>query len=374
MRYAMRNNMNIGQMHVNESSTHYMTQDELETYCRENLNNKWKDVVKTAWIKVIEKAKAGKKYETVTRDEDGGTWKETVNVAKPDDFVIQNAYGSGKNKEVDDKKDPSRWLLSGSKIAKNYIVKGDVEPGKCYQPVKVVRKGIMLKEPIKIIASWGEEMNCKKGDWLVKAGDKDVYRVDKTVFDNTYEVIGDSSMNESSKAHHTRKQILEAIQYWKKQLENGNFLDESTVEGMNRIEKPMRRVHRSGAPLTVAELIEASRNLYDNQQNAPLNAGIDGQIYGQVNNVIDDNGKCILTLAPYKNGRRSKDLSVNGDRSPAISFDEIVKEVKSMPLHSEVVVKMKDPYGFGPKAAVPVEQEIEAFDIDSAYGLFLRLV
>ena len=172
----------------------------------------------------------------------------------------------------------------------------------------------------------------------------------------------------------TREQILEAIQYWKKQLENGNFLDESIVEGMNRIEKPMRRVHRSGAPLTVAELIEASRNLYDNQQNAPLNAGIDGEIYGQVNNVIDDNGKCILTLAPYKNGRRSKDLSVNGDRSPAISFDEIVKEVKSMPLHSEVVVKMKDPYGFGPKAAVPVEQEIEAFDIDSAYGLFLRLV
>lgn len=171
---------------IHENAVKKLSQEELADYVRTNLGNEWEDVIKSAYIKVIEKAEPGKVYETVTRDENGGEWKETKNTAKEGQFLIQNAYGSGDDRQPDDKKDPSKWLLAGDKIKKNYQVKGEVEVGQCYAPNPVPRKGIELKEPITLIASWGEEMHCKAGDWLVKAGENDIYRVEKVVFQNTY--------------------------------------------------------------------------------------------------------------------------------------------------------------------------------------------
>ena len=168
------------------TSKHPMTQDELENYCQDTLGGDWKTVMKTAWMKVISKPTPGEKYETVTRDENNGSWVETKNTAKEGDFLVQNAYGS--NHEPDDDKDPSKWFLSDKKIMKNYQVDGEIKVGKSYAPNPIQRKGIKLTEPIVLLASWGEEMNGKDGDWLVKAGEGDIYRIDKTVFENTYEI------------------------------------------------------------------------------------------------------------------------------------------------------------------------------------------
>ena len=174
---------------------------------------------------------------------------------------------------------------------------------------------------------------------------------------------------------YTKQQILEAIKHWEKQLKLGNYKEtnEATIEGDNRIGKPMRRVHNEGLPVIVAEFKEAAGQLYPGQENAPLNAGVDGEIYGQVNQVLSQNGKCILTLAPYRNGRRSKDLSVGGFTGAPLKLSQAIHLMDNIPETAEVYVRMKDPYGFGPKADVPVEHPVECIDIDSAYGLFLRL-
>ena len=162
-----------------------MSQDELEAYCRDSLGGKWQDVVKTAWIKILEEAVEGQKYTTVTRDEDKGEWVETANIAKGGQYLVQNVYGDGH--QPDEEKDPSKWLLKKSQIENNYELNSPIEVGMCYKPKTIVRKGVQLNEPISFVASWGSQMNAKTGDWLVKAGEGDIYRIDKTVFFNTYE-------------------------------------------------------------------------------------------------------------------------------------------------------------------------------------------
>ena len=52
---------------------------------------------------------------------------------------------------------------------------------------------------------------------------------------------------------------------------------------------------------------------------------------------------------------------------------EVVHVLQSVPKTAKVVVRMKDPYGMGPNADVPIECDVEAIDVDSAYGIFLRV-
>ena len=180
----------------------------------------------------------------------------------------------------------------------------------------------------------------------------------------------------------TRKQITEAIAYWQKQLKLGNYkktdesknVNERTIEGTNRIEKPMKSImNDNGQNVTVAELCDIADALYDGQDNALLNVGRHGEIFGQVNQVLNDNGKCVLTLAPYRNGSRSKNLSVDGCFDAPLKISKIMQLLNSIPSNAEVFVKMKDPYSFGPSANVPIKQQIKTIDVDSVYGVFLRV-
>lgn len=183
------------------------------------------------------------------------------------------------------------------------------------------------------------------------------------------------------KRQHTQRQISEAINFWKRQLKLGNYkrvdesenVDERIIDGMNLIEKPMKSVVNNTQDVTVAELRQIVDALYDHQKDVPLNVGEYGEIYGQVNQVINDNGRCVLTLAPYRNGRRSKNVSVDGCVDAPLRIPKIMQLLSSMPSNYEVVVKMKDPYGFGPSADVPIEKQIKIIDVDSVYGVFLRV-
>ena len=173
---------------------------------------------------------------------------------------------------------------------------------------------------------------------------------------------------------YTKKQIIEAVKYWQKQLELGNYkqVNERAAEGINRTGDPMFHVDNDGSPVEVTQLLEAFDVLYPGQEDSPINAGVNGENYGQVNQVLDEDGKCVLTLAPYKNGRQSKDLSI-GFSGPAMRMQKFMQALKSIPDSFEVVVKMKDPYGFGPAAGRVIERNVVAIDVDSAYGIFLRL-
>ena len=180
-----------------------------------------------------------------------------------------------------------------------------------------------------------------------------------------------NNMRKTSKKY-TKKQIQESIRYWQKQLKLGNYISEEVIDGRNRLDKPMRRVIGDNGIVTVGDLLDAAGAVYDGQERVPLNVGEDGMIYGQVNQVKGEHGKCVLTLAPYKNGSRSRDLSVDGCRNEPLRLPEVIRMLQSVPKDYELVVKMKDPYGFGPSANTPIECAIEAIDVDSAYGMFLR--
>lgn len=199
---------------------------------------------------------------------------------------------------------------------------------------------------------------------------------------------------------HTKKQIAEAIAYWQKQLELGNYkktdeavhdspeddyeeqragcknakkLHEKTVDALDAIGKPMKRISSdSYGNVTVKDLLDIKDALYDGQENTVVNVGPEGEIFGQVNQVLTDSSKCILTLAPYHNGRRSKNLSAGCEDAPLkmLQFAQLLKEI---PVDAEVVVRMKDPYGFGPSVGKIIEVPVKSADIDSAYGVFLRI-
>lgn len=175
-------------------------------------------------------------------------------------------------------------------------------------------------------------------------------------------------------AKYTRKQILEAIKHWERQLKLGNFkkIDETAIEGTNWTNDPMKTIVNDNGDITVAQFHEMHDNLYPGQDDSPINVGVSGKNYGQVNQVLHEDNKCILTLAPYKNGRQSKDLSA-GFAGPAIRMQKFMSMLSGIPSSCDVIVRMKDPYGFGPKALIPVEVPVMCITVDKAYGIFLRL-
>lgn len=124
--------------------------------------------------------------------------------------------------------------------------------------------------------------------------------------------------------------------------------------------------------IVASDLLQAIDNVWPGQENAPINFGPNGHIYGQVNNVISDGTKCILTLAPYKNGSRSRDLSYGGFREPALGLKSLKPLLRKVDPDATVFVRMKDPTAFGPNAGRAIQQVANGIDIDDKWGIFLR--
>lgn len=100
--------------------------------------------------------------------------------------------------------------------------------------------------------------------------------------------------------------------------------------------------------------------------------GEEGKIDGWVNQVLEekrDGGACcILTLAPYKNGRRQSDCWISGPKVP-MHFEEMYSTLKSNGSNA-VYVRYKDPLDFVNKSIVDVP--LREIVIDKTYGIFLR--
>lgn len=100
---------------------------------------------------------------------------ETKNVAKPGNYVL-----SGPSGEL--------YVLKQEKLNKMYTGK----PGGIIIPEQTPRQVAIynLPTPMKFIASWGEEMIIKPGDYLVKEPDgSGYYRIAKKEFEQTYNPI-----------------------------------------------------------------------------------------------------------------------------------------------------------------------------------------
>ena len=124
--------------------------------------------------------------------------------------------------------------------------------------------------------------------------------------------------------------------------------------------------------ITAGDLIEAIENVWPGQENAVFNFGPNGHIYGQVNQVFDENGLCILGLAPYKNGSRSRDLSINGIKDAPLAFKQLKPMLARMSPDATVFIRMRDPNGFGPNAGRIIQQPANSIDIDDKWGIFIR--
>lgn len=138
--------------------------------------------------------------------------------------------------------------------------------------------------------------------------------------------------------------------------------------------------------LDAGNLLDAISQAFEGQENAYLNFAPEkvdsasflplGKILGQVNNIFEqkesDGTYCVMTLAPYRNGSRFSDCSLEGMKNPPMRLPEAKKILSKVDPMRVVVVRYVDPLAFGPKAGQVVEVAIDHIEIDKKYGIFLR--
>lgn len=113
------------------------------------------------------------KVETVT-----SSGKETENIANVDDIII-----SGPSKE--------KYVLTKEKFDSFYLPIENGPPGTVI-PDQTIRKVAQYEgqQNVTFVAPWGEETVLNPGDYLVKSGKNDFYRIDKVEYDLTYNPPG----------------------------------------------------------------------------------------------------------------------------------------------------------------------------------------
>ena len=122
-------------------------------------------------MKPMTYTQATQQQQVVTTTADG---KETQNVAQPNDIIM-----SGPSSE--------NYVVTAAKFPKLY--QGNV--GSAVIPEQNPRMVALYtgQQPITFMASWGEQMVCKPGDYLVQDGEN-YYRVAKAEYEQTYNPPG----------------------------------------------------------------------------------------------------------------------------------------------------------------------------------------
>lgn len=119
--------------------------------------------------------------DTITQD-----GLETVNRARPGDFIVKNMTEAGE-----------KYVLGADKFEEKYKYMGPEQDGwGKYQPLgRVIAielnaeslKNIGMPEEFKFVASWNESMIAKAGDFLACPADySEVYRIARQEFFETY--------------------------------------------------------------------------------------------------------------------------------------------------------------------------------------------
>lgn len=113
------------------------------------------------------------KVETITAD-----GKETENIANPNDIIV-----SGPSKE--------KYVLAKEKFDTFYLPVENGPPGTVI-PDQKIRKVAQYEgqQSVTFVAPWGEETVLNPGDYLVKSGNNDFYRIGKVEYDLTYNPPG----------------------------------------------------------------------------------------------------------------------------------------------------------------------------------------
>lgn len=142
-------------------------------------------------------------------------------------------------------------------------------------------------------------------------------------------------------------------------------------EGIEDIQDRYQYV-KSGEFVVVEDIRTTAAMASDKHKRAYLNYGVPGKIYGQVNDVFEEDGLCIMTLAPYKNGARFSDCSIPGHNGAPLRINELLQELSSIKPDVVVAIRYKDPMAFGPKTGQIIQAFAMYIQIDNVMGLFLR--
>ena len=134
--------------------------------------------------------------------------------------------------------------------------------------------------------------------------------------------------------------------------------------------------HGTRGMITVKDFMHMFEKVPQKHKDAIVNFAPSDKIFGQVNDVFiddtDDGRHCIFTLAPYRNGQRFKDCSINGNRHPPIMLSDICNSLKGISPSTVIKVRYTDPLAFGPKSGQIVDMPIDSITLDKLMGIFLR--
>ena len=152
--------------------------------------------------------------------------------------------------------------------------------------------------------------------------------------------------------------------------------DEMLAKYNQHIQERFRQISPDNGQVSVKDILDAMDNVFPGQENSVLNFSPEGKILGQVNCIFSDKQGyktfCVMTLSPYKNGRRYVDCSIAGNKNPPLNFQQIKRILNTLNPSTVIKIRYADPLAFGPKAGQIVEQFVEKIVIDKYFGIFLR--
>ena len=127
---------------------------------------------KTSTIPVSNVKKVAQRTQVITKID---AFEETKNVANPGDFIVTGFKGE-------------QYVIRGDRFYNLYELDSS---GSNYISKNQVRARV-LKDSSRLFAPWGEMQVVRAGGYICQSCDepKDVYLVDKEVFENTYAPLG----------------------------------------------------------------------------------------------------------------------------------------------------------------------------------------
>ncbi|MFN0174789.1 MAG: hypothetical protein ACKVU0_09100, partial [Saprospiraceae bacterium] len=112
---------------------------------------------------------------------------ETTNTADKDNFIIKNLTEAEEEYIISSKKLAERYAL----VEKRDATYSLYEPTGTINALKLTEgmiKKLGLNEAFWFVASWGEKMVARKSDFLVLTKEKEIYRIARKEFFETYEL------------------------------------------------------------------------------------------------------------------------------------------------------------------------------------------
>ena len=183
---------------------------------------------------------------------------------------------------------------------------------------------------------------------------------------------------------YSRKYIMEALKYWRNQLqllesrEPRCDLDEEEIVMYLSPYHGKRVFAVSGRkdPITAQHIlsliVRRFSTLSDRQLTwMEMNIANHGKILGIANELAVEDNKLIIYVAPYVNGSRRQNYSLHPEIQP-LKLKSIVEQLQAIP-DREIPVVIRLRKGMGPDWQEPVDFIPFSAEIDEKHGMFVRI-